>query len=202
MVTMNYRTQPLLDNKAESEELRTSTFGPKPINIFTELRNKLGLSHQQLATRLRLSKQALIRLEQGTFNQPLPTVVDYYVKSHGYNELELTDAYEGYRQSMRKRHRILFGYQLQVITEVSEHPFRQLRFKANLNPSEVAKSLCIPQATIQHFERKWKQQKTVPKDLQQAMHDIGYTHNQIAAFCNDYHYWREQMIRRINDGSN
>lgn len=194
---MNYRTAPLLSSKQADEARREEIFGPPPVNVFKQLRQDREWSHDQLARRILISKQALIRLEQGTWAQPLPTVVDYWVKNHGVNELMILDAYEFFRSQMRVRYRKLFGDQLVIMTAADLHPFRQLRDPCNLNPSEIAKMLCIPQATIQYFERKWKQQKTVPKELSKALHDIGYTNAQISRFESDYTDWRRSMLGKV-----
>jgi hypothetical protein len=72
-----------------------------------------------------------------------------------------------------------------------------------VNPSEVAKYLCVPQATIQHFERKWKTQQTVPKELNAALHAIGYTYSEINQFNDNYESWRRAALnaRQQQDGS-
>jgi DNA-binding XRE family transcriptional regulator len=202
---MNYKYDALLTEKRDAEVHRTMLHGPKPINVFTEMRQALNLSHVELAKRIHISKQALIRLEQGTFNQPLPTVVDYYVKYHGYNELTILDAYEHYRYQTRRRYTGLFGPHLSFDINSSQHPFRQLRdsIQPPVNPSEVAKYLCVPQATIQHFERKWKTQQTVPKELNAALHAIGYTYSEINQFNDNYESWRRAALnaRQQQDGS-
>jgi len=191
---MNYRTAPLLSAKEEAEEHRVAVFGPPPVNIFKELREEQGWSHDQLGRRALLSKQALIRVEQGTWANPLPTLVDYWVKHHGVNELTLLDNYEWFRNAQRRRHHKLFGFHINVAASSPIHPMRQIR--EPYNPSEVAKMLCVPQATIQYFERKWKQQKSVPKELCVALHDIGYTLNEVRCFEADYAAWRRYALSR------
>ncbi len=113
------------------------------------------------------------------------------MESYGYSERTIVDAYEGFREATRKRSSLLFGTELRVDISTSLHPFRQLR--REINPSEVAKRLCIPQATIQHFERKWKTQQSVPKEIVVALVEIGYG-SQVYGFSEAYKLWRRMML--------
>lgn len=197
---MKFATERLHAEKAEVLKTRLDKYGPAPINVFTRLRltagpNNSPLSHDALSRKIHVSKQALIRLEQGTFNVPLPSVVDFYV-ARGESELRMRDAYEDYQNRMRERHEYLFGDHLEIDLNVDDHPFRQLRYGSNppLNPTEVSKSLCIPQATIEHFEKKWRTQKSVPKALVDCLKQIGYTWEQVESFRVAYTIWRVRQL--------
>src|SRR6478735_4329964 len=115
------------------------------VNVFKDLREETGLSHVELSRKIHISKQALIRLEQGMFTEPLPTVLEYYVKYHGVSELRMRDAYEGFQHANRRKHFRYFGIDLNGDPSFSDldnlHPFRQLRLRIGVNPTEVAKAL-------------------------------------------------------------
>jgi plasmid maintenance system antidote protein VapI len=110
------------------------------------------------------------------------------------SELVLVEQYEEYQRLMRERHRLYFGLDLEVEAGKDEHPFRQLRSRIDVTPTEVAKSLCIPQATIVHFEKHVKQQQSVPKCILNVLHEIGYKHEQIINFQNEYKLFRMQSL--------
>lgn len=185
---MNYATAPVLKRKSNAEAERFVTFGAPPVNLFKSLRQNLDLSHEQLGRLMLLSKQALIRLEQGTFERPLPTAVDWWVNNHGISELQLVDAYEGFQEAVRARHTRLLGPLVSVTCVGSPHPLRQVRKEYSL--SEVSKMLCLPQATLQYFEKKWRIQKSVPKALTRVLRETGYYHSEVATFVSDYAEWR------------
>lgn len=187
------RSTQLHERALDEEELqRTRTYGPQPINPFTELRQQMDFTVARFAAECDVSKQAMIRLEQGTFNGPLPRVLEYCVKNFSVSELQLTDMYEEFQTQMRKRHKRYFG-DFDVLYGVSNvHPLRALRGKRN--PTEVAKALCIPQATLVYFERRPVQQKTVPKLLIEVMRQIGYTKSEVEYFERTYANYREYVL--------
>jgi transcriptional regulator with XRE-family HTH domain len=181
-----------LEDKEALEQIRIDNFGPPPTNPFKRLRGNLTL--EALANRIGVSKQALIRLEQGTFNEPLPNVLSFWVTERGYSELSLTDEYTEYQRLVRARHWHYFGPILHAEFNVETHPFRQLRHNVKVNPSEVAKALCIPQGTLNHFEKKWRTQQTVPKLLVDVLQIIGYPYEDVLLFCSTYKIWRQNNL--------
>jgi transcriptional regulator with XRE-family HTH domain len=172
------------------------TSNEEAVNPFRALRQEHNLTLDALGRLARVSKQALIRLEQGTFVEPLPAVLDYWTKYHGYSELILLDEYEGFRKDVRKSNWRMFGPALEQLysdaRDVEKHPFTFLR--GELSITELAKRLCIPQSTLQHFEAKWITQQSVPKELISALYDIGYVPNQVDRFCRGYILWRHRML--------
>lgn len=185
---MKHTTKSLLTSESEAESERINLYGPPPTNIFKELREAQHLSHQALANKCYVSKLALIRLEQGCFSDPLPSVIDYYV-NRGESELRLRDAYIEFQQATRRRYYLLFGESLDFDLSLPQHPLRQLR--KGINPTDLSKRLCLPQATIEHFEKKWKTQQSVPKQLCAALSELGYRQHDIEGFKRNYKAWRE-----------
>lgn len=172
-----------------------------PINPFQYLRVKHHMTHAELAKAMYISKQALIRLEQGTYDVPLPAALNYWTGVHEVSELSIVDAYENFQQEMRRAHVMLFGPDLKVDAERVFHPLGQLRKRAKfgeLNQTELAKVLCIGQSTIQRWENYWQQQKTVPRALQQVFVEIGYTNDQVVEFNNLYKQWRAWRADKAN----
>ncbi len=148
------------------------------------------------------SRQALIRLEQGCFESPLPVAVDFWVKNADRYDLgivtegRLMGDYETYQDAIRQRHRHFFGELLEVHTELNNpHPLRQLRNRSyggmGCSVTEVAKALCINQSTLQHWEKKWRTQKSVPRAFLEVLVALGYTAFAVRNFQVDYVTWRE-----------
>lgn len=169
-----------------------------PTNPFKEARESIidsntgrSISHAVLAKRMGVTKLSLIRLEQGTFNDPLPTVLNYYT-SHGFNYLYLTDGYITYQYQMRMRNFLYFGPDLECDPLSALHPLAQLR--GTRNHMHVAKSLCLPQSTIARFEKDVRAQQTVPKTIINVLPVIGYTDEQIHSFLTCYKQWRSRVL--------
>lgn len=179
-------------DKESLEKLITSNYGLPPINPFRSIRLSNDLGLQELADKIGVSKQALIRLEQGTYDKPLPKVFAYFVESFVTSELQLMDAYEGYQTKQRLRHFRYFGELDNFDSRF--HPLRQLRHRIDVTPTEVAKALCLPQATLTYFERKPVQQKSVPRGLINVLNEIGYRNYEVAEFKKAYAAFRERLI--------
>lgn len=176
------------------EATRDELYGPLPINPFTELRQDLDLSHQRLAEHIHVSKISLIRLEQGIYPDPLPSVLHYFV-SQGHSELALTDSYYDFQALTRKHYFKLFGDDLSIDPENPTHPLAQLRRAGDgsyrdLSVMQVSKYICVAQSTLQYFESRWRVQKSVPKSFAIALQANGYTSSEINTFCDAYLLWR------------
>lgn len=187
------------------EEYLNSLHGPAPINPFRQFRQASGLSLQGLAMQSGLSKNALVRAEQGTYKNPLPSLVSFWVNrpTVTLSELEITEAYEDFQFYMRKRNFHYFGPNLTYSLRSPEHPFRQLRLQRlsrvdnkplPVGPDEVSRALCLPVDTLRYFEKKYRLQQTVPSALTSALIFIGYTRPDVRSFCQDYEYWRAERI--------
>lgn len=178
-------------------------------NIFKELRVASGLSHARLALLMNTTKHALIRLEQGLYDRPLPTVVNWWLSEGRFlpgvkqadiriTELTLIDGYEEFQDEQRRRSYRYFGDGFNHLTYSagSPHPCVQLEALARLSGlpcSEIgiAKALCVPQSTLNLWKRKYRTQQTVPKTVQSALMQIGYTRFEVKAFNDGYILWRE-----------
>lgn len=179
----------------------SKTEPPKPVNILTSIRKTtFQLSHAEMSKRMGISKHALIRLEQGTFDRILPTVLAFMLNNTHYSELLLVDAYEDFQNTVRSRHMRYFDSEDSpnqfVFPRADVHPLVQLRAERNL--AQVAKDLCLPYATLRYFEHNYKQQKSVPKQMVNVLKQIGYSDEEIFRFKLAYHEFRVEM--GCNDG--
>lgn len=223
VMELKYVTAALLAKKERAEQQRTDLFGEPPVNVFKELRTQHGWTHNELCQKIYISKQALIRLEQGTYTNPLPSVLTWWAEhtcrasncpsnqsdlfpGQPLGELFIRDAYSDFQQNQRSRYDHVFGTSLVFndaeyarIHEQRYHPFRVLRERCYFSLTEVARSLCLPQATLEHFEKKYRTQQSVPKELRNALRDIGYPTDDRNYFADQYMQFRSGAKRfRVN----
>ena len=182
------------ESRTSAELARTASYGPPPINPFKSLRESANLTLVEFAAYTGVSKQALIRLEQGTYADPLPTVLDAVIQDYTVSYLELVNVYEQFQVNMRKRHHRYFGNIIFKLNDADPmiHPMRVIR--GNYNPTEVAKALCLPQATLEHFERKAKHQQSVPKVIDSVLREIGYYAHEVLMFEQAYKVYRQRLL--------
>ncbi len=170
-----------------------------PVNPFRALRLENDESLVILAKKIPISKQALIRLEQGTYSDPLPSVLNYYSSNYHRSEHELSLAYANFQAHTRSKHERYFGDVRDLLSDEvtvenlsASHPFRLLRKSRSC--TQVAKDLCIPQATLTYFERNVVQQKSVPKVLTAVMQEIGHYASEVQALIEAYGEYRLHVI--------
>lgn len=187
------------DPHALDDAKRVELYGIEPLNPFTRLRSDLGVSLNRLATICHVDRKALSRLENGTYTNPLPSMVDFWVNRGSATEGELLTDYEEFQFLQRRRHEFYLGPSLNVDL-AGMHPLRQLRFNRPslvsneplpVGISEFSEALCLPLDTVQYFEKKWRQQQSVPKQIKLVFNQIGYSREAIATFEQRYKQWRE-----------
>lgn len=197
------------------QDRRALEFGSPIKNPFKVLRVEARLSLQGLAIASRISKTAVQRAELGAYVNPLPALMEFWAKSapNRFNEFQVINDYEAFRFQMRMFNRWYFGKGIleDFITVPKDssspmvHPLRQLRKNRRalwekdpsyeLHPlpvgiTETSRALCVPLDTLQFFERKTTQQ-SVPSELINALHLIGYDDESIEFFQHAHQVWRE-----------
>lgn len=166
-------------------------------NPFRELRTKQGISQYELARRIGCSKHAVLRLEQGMYYEPLPSVIEYFISYYPQlNRLSLIRDYVDFQVHTRESNARLLG---DLLTElptvpVGTHPLTYLRENRGINLTELAKRLCVSQSTIGYFEKSPIHQKTVPDQLIHALQDADYTEAETHALVEAYITYREHLV--------
>lgn len=171
-----------------------------PDNPFRKLRISEGISQYDLAKRTGLSKHAILRLEQGCFAEPLPTVIQYFTDGMGHlsrpvSKTYLLEAYRDFQYAVRKSNAGCLGHNLMLILPtcpVGIHPLTYLREGHGINPTALSKLLCISQSTVVYFEKRSLNQATVPAQLISALHDAEYTEEEtdlLISKYSDYRAW-------------
>lgn len=219
---MRYDTKLKLDLKETEAFHRQELFSKRferfePIdNPFLYLRKQANMSLQELASVSYISKNALLRAEQGTYTNPLPSLTDYWVSHSGeLTHVEISNRYDQYQKETRWFNRFYFGrvpFSDLISLNNTEHPFRQLRANripllgpfsnenGDFGPTKVpyspvgitdaSKALCLPLDTLQFFEKK-ATQKSLPQRLVEVLMYIGYDRKDIAFLAEAHQMWRK-----------
>jgi len=170
------------------------------VNPFKDLRNQAGLSQYEVAKRANVSKHAVLRLEQGMYPDPLPTLVSYFVHNFDISKVALLQQYEAFQVKTRADSGRLLGniesLHAQGWTPAVGHPLVWLRTTRNLNPTELAKRLCISQTVVVYFEQRSISQRSVPEQLRGALKDAGYRDHELDALAAAYRSYREAQIAK------
>ena len=194
--------------KAELEYL-DSVNGGQLICNFKQYRLRAGLSLLELSRQSHISKNGLVRAEQGTYANPMPALLNYWLRTNpNLTYLEVEDGYIDYQQSQRLRNFKFFGKSLieSTVSGVNDpHPFRQLRHR-HVSPydgevlpvgvDQVSRALCLPVDTLRYWEQKWRLQKSVPKLVREGLLTIGYGRSEVSEFCDIYSEWRQVQPRK------
>lgn len=163
------------------------------VNPFYSLRRSADLTLGELAAYARVDIRALTRSEYGMYTNPLPALVDYWVRRGAISEGVLLTEYEDYKLAIRRFNRLLFGPMLRFNPNSPVHPLRQLRAAHSFKLVELCKALCLPMDTVQYFEKKWRVQQSVPKGLLLALNQAGYSQLQLREFQIEYTKWRNSQ---------
>lgn len=200
-MALSYERLVLKQRKLAEQEFLESKHG-QLISNFKQLRLQHSLSLEDLSRLSYISKNALVRAEQGTYANPMPALLTYWLRRlPNLSELELLDGYEDFQLNQRARHPNYFGPTLLAVDPTeSLHPFRQLR-RQHISPvdklllpvgvDEVSRALCLPIDTLRYWEKKWRLQQSVPKLVQEVLSQIGYPRSEIRELSSRYRVWRE-----------
>jgi DNA-binding XRE family transcriptional regulator len=166
-------------------------------NPFRKFRTELGISQTEFAKRAGVSKHAILRLEQGMYDKPLPSVVEYVTSQSDLTNYSLLKDYEYFQQATRQDNELIFGAMALRLMNcpVGTHPLTYLRDLQGLNQTELAKRLCISQTVINNFESKPATQHTVPLQLLHALRDNGYKHSALVALEEWYEAYRNRLVK-------
>lgn len=164
-----------------------------------------GYTIQELADLAGISKQALIRTEQGCYTEPPERIVDYWVEKRDCDYTTLTNGYFLFVTHTRRRHEKLFGAfpDLVDFQHARQHPMKFLRSLwtnpfdetniGTMNITEMAKLLCLSQSMLDHFENHPRRQQTVPAPLVQALRDNTYTSYEVGQLQLAYEWYRDYI---------
>lgn len=177
-------------------------------NPFKLIRIHAGLSQQNLANKVGISKHAVLRSEQGMYVEPLPSLLNYMCNNFPVGRLTLIQQYERFQVYTRETSGRLLGdmeseldtwhtYLHSSPTALSPyqlHPLVWLRTIRGYNPTSLAKAICVNQTVVNYFEKNSINQRTIPEQLTHALKDCGYEDDELASLADAYSVYREFLL--------
>jgi len=156
------------------------------------LREEAGLSMETLAERSEVSKQTVLRAEQGCYDLIPPSIFNYMLSAWPYSEIiNLPTRYRDWQKEQRKQN---YGELSTLITwdflSPAVHPFIYWRETSNIYARiQISKLYCVHPATISRFEHSNALSSSVPEQLIDALLESGYSLATIEKLCDLYERW-------------
>ena len=139
-------------------------------NLIKRYRNQLGISQDDCAYETQISRQAILRAEQGVYHEVLPSISDYFQQFISPNELDTE--YRDWQKNNRYSNRealTLFdaavgfsGFSSRV------HPLAIWLKLSRLNKIQFCKLFCVHPATLHRFLHEGS---SLPEQFIEAMAD-------------------------------
>lgn len=141
---------------------------------WAKIREDLNMTQLEVADALNVTRQTVIRLEQGLFHAPSKEVLEELADLYSLEEVDLLGEYEDYvretRLAFTEHHPNFEG--LWVYTG-KEHPLEAWRLMQGLSRMGFCKGLCLDYGPVADFE--YNKQRATPEALILASKAIGWS---------------------------
>lgn len=164
-----------------------------PVNPLRQLRMEARLGVEQLADRVGVSKQFIIRAEQAVYDSPPPRLLEYYSLAK-WDEDELINEYTEFQHFTRKTN---YGRLLDprpVGNPEFAHPFTYWREASGLSRQSISTLYCVHPATVFKFEQQAHLVNSLPPQLSDALLESGYSPSTISSLGADFNQYK--LLRR------
>lgn len=139
------------------------------------IRRDLKLTQLEVAKKLNVDRQTVIRLEQGLFHAPSEEVLERLAELYDTDPQELLNDYWDYvtrtRQEFMEKYPS-FSDILRNPYVSKEHPLVLYRELNGLTRMGLCKGLCLDYAPVADYE--YNKQRSVPESLVKACQEIGW----------------------------
>lgn len=181
-------------------------YGPAPTNPFKELRDRSNLTMQEITEQVGVSRQALIRCEQGTYPTAIERLVNFWCDRGDIGWTELVNTYAEFQTLTRQRHRRPFGSIPDFSVDPNQYSNHPLLVMLDywmlpdgtpngaMNPTEFSKLFCVNQATVDHWLNKVHNQASVPGLILSALKQSGYSVSELTRLEKAYVKHREVVL--------
>lgn len=143
------------------------------INPLKQLRLSKSWSLDQVSESSGLSRQLIIRAEQGCYNDIPPAYLNWITDYFDVEENLLDIEYQAFRVRTRQSNAGLLSVALfRIKPEVN--PLTYYRERYGLSMAAVYKGFCLHPATIHKLEKQTHLVKNLPPDFCRAVSDAGY----------------------------
>lgn len=167
-------------------------------NPYRALRLREDVTIDELAARFDVTKQSIIRLEQGAFDRPPMHLNHAYACYYDVKEHILAEELRSFQIDTRlDNHRFLGNYSSPADAgSDSAHPFTRWRLLSDLNLTECVKRMCVNQAVLYKWENHSNQQITIPRQVMKALKECGYYPDELDLLSGDYKEYRSILRTR------
>lgn len=181
------------------------TEGPDPDeNILRHYRLQAGYTMQDLGLVIGLTKQTIIRVEQGVFANIPPAAVKWIWQTFDKTPSLVELSYLTFQRRNREAHKRMFGDIRSTLFVAEYHPLNVLMERwaypdgtpvgVFLSPTQVAKLLCVPQAALDGWLNYPRRYSGIPKDLLEALMESGYTRSEVVILRDAYIEYRDYKL--------
>lgn len=169
------------------------------VNPIKRLRLSRSWSLEQVAEAADLSKQLLIRSEQGCYVNIPPRLVGFLEDHFDFDLSELNEQYITFQEITRiSNYGLLPVDLLRVWPE--RNPFVALRKIRKLSQAQVYKGFCIHPTIIHKLENQPNLCQTIPGDFVRALQESGYEFSWIAHYSSWYNEHKKWLREQVTVG--
>lgn len=157
----------------------------------------------QVRVETNLSRQTIIRAEQGCYADPPPRLLNYWLRRYPDEDRGMVIIqYRRFQRDIRQHH---YGALIEIAFNslwstdfpgpVGKHPFIWWREYTGLNKAQVAKFFCVHPAVISRFENQPHLVKSLPEQLVSALLEAGYKQSTLDLI----QAWYDSYLQYLND---
>lgn len=163
------------------------------VHPWTGHRRSTGLSQRALAGLCGVSEQVVLRLEQGLFTKPSPSVMNILSDLCDLSPRLLRLEYVNYQHDTRQMFRTKFpsysAHRLNppAVADPSLHPLRDYYTSNGISRIGICKGWCVHPAPLTKYEEN--KQRSVPTEVARAWSEMGWD---VEDLIEDVDRWRRE----------
>lgn len=182
-------------------------------NPVTDARLTLSLTQEELARQAYTTRNLVIKVEHGAYRKIPPAIMEFFAQrsdslEHPFDSQQFQQQYEEFQRSRRETAgRFLGNFPLNnylgLLSESEDNPevplLHPLEYWRNLNNcslNSLSNKLCVQQAVLYKFEKQPNLVNSLPKPLESALLDAGYTRATLGLFELAYIEYKRALRNR------
>jgi len=169
-------------------------------NPLKVLRKRAGRTIDQVAARAEVSRQFVIRSEQGVYSEPPASLLGFYSSILDVSVAQVTNDYFNFQRATRQANygRLIEPWAFTAVGAVGEHPFTRWRLMSGISSAAgVCKLFCVHPASLNKFEKHPEQCAVVPDQLAKALLESGYKASTLADLESAYLEHKRKMRQLV-----
>jgi transcriptional regulator with XRE-family HTH domain len=166
-------------------------------NPLKRLRHLCNLTLDQVAYQVGVSRQFIIRAEQGVYSAVPDSLLDFYGGRLEVDALAVGAEYYQFQLLTRKAN---YGRLIEPWTfpDVLQHPFIHWRLMSGVTSSAgICKLFCVHPATINKFEKRSFLMNAIPDQLVGALLESGYHPETLDTLEQSYKRYKLEQRNRL-----